>query len=77
MERSLKDLYMKTKGLEVKYPITSLNIPQNEDNLLRDRKERKDAALVGSPGTGKTKFLITYFKEVLKQEPLVLNNLDG
>jgi hypothetical protein len=32
---------MKTKGLEVKYPITSFNIPQNLDHLLRDRKEIK------------------------------------
>jgi hypothetical protein len=75
MERSLKGLYMKAKGLEVKYPISSFNIPPYLEHLLRDRKET--IVLVGSPGTGKTKFIISYFKEVLKQEPLVVNNLDG
>jgi type IV secretory pathway ATPase VirB11/archaellum biosynthesis ATPase len=75
MERSLKGLYMKKRGMEVKYPIASFNVPPFLDHLLRDRKET--LVLVGSPGTGKTKFLITYLKEVLNQEPLVINNIDG
>jgi DNA polymerase III delta prime subunit len=75
MEKSLKGLHMKAKGLEVKYPIASFNIPPYLDHLLRQGK--KTVVLIGPPGTGKTKFLVAYHKELLKQEPFVVNNLDG
>lgn len=76
IEKSLKGLYMKTKGLELKYPLSSFNAPPNLLKTLRE-DTNKTIVLVGKPGTGKTRFLIAFCKEELNVEPLVINNLDG
>ena len=67
---------MRSKGLELKYPLSSFNIPPKLWGLL-NKKPYKTVVLNGEPGSGKTKFLMAYCMERLKAEPLIINNLDG
>jgi type IV secretory pathway ATPase VirB11/archaellum biosynthesis ATPase len=76
IDKSLKGLYMKARGLEFKYPLSSFKVPAILSQTMR-KKTNKTIVLVGEPGSGKTKYLIAHCREVLNVEPLIINNIDG
>jgi type IV secretory pathway ATPase VirB11/archaellum biosynthesis ATPase len=76
IDKSLKGLYMKSRGLELKYPLSSFNIPPALSKML-GQKTNKTIVLVGGPGSGKTRLLQAHCREVLNVEPFIINNIDG
>jgi len=82
LEKSFRQLYLKNIGFTSKFNFKDFNVPNNLMALLKDEcgpdnKERKTLVLIGQPGTGKTEMIEAYVKDVLKGNPLIINNLDG
>ena len=75
-EKSLRSMHLRSKGIVRKFNFKDFIIP--DDLLYKFQKDlNKTIYLQGDPGTGKTKFIQTYLIEILKLNPLIINNYDG
>lgn len=69
-EKSLRGLYMKENGLEVRYLLS-----RGLWDLL-NRTPRRTLVLVGGSGSGKSQMLEAFCKLILGEAPLIINLLD-
>lgn len=63
IENSLRKLYFKALGFNIKYPLKSFIIPKDLQNILKKIKGEdypKTLQIIGKTGTGKTAFIIAY-----------------
>lgn len=82
IEKSYRQLYLKQIGFTSKFNFKDFNVPDDLLTLLNNdcsphSKQRKTLVLIGPPGTGKTEFVEAFVVDVLKGQPLTINNFDG
>jgi hypothetical protein len=78
LEKSLKDLYLKTLGCVPKYNFNQFQIPDELRALLSlAEKTNRTVHLFGDSGTGKSQFIKCYTLDVKKLNPLIINNFDA
>lgn len=77
IEKSLRNLRMKSLGLVTDFKFNQFIIPEHlKEALNKTLIENKTLYLEGESGTGKTKMLEGYF-EYKGMNPLIINNYDG
>jgi hypothetical protein len=77
LEKSFRDLYMKSLGYKSKFTLDDFIIPPVLTRLLdKALIEQKTLFIMGKPGSGKTKFLMAYCEDK-GIKPLIVNNIDA
>ena len=78
LRNSLADIALIESGLaKPKFNLKDYHIDPDLLEILKNNPKNKTIVIIGEPGTGKTQFSITYLKEVLNLNPLVINNIDS
>ncbi len=80
IRKSLNALGLISMGIaEPKFNLSQFQIDPNIQDLFEFCKNNPTTTLflVGPPGTGKTQFILTYLREVLHLQPLLINNYDS
>lgn len=77
LEKSFRDLYMKSLGYKSKFTLDDFIVPPVLTRLLdKALIEQKTLFIMGKPGSGKTKFLMAYCQDK-GIKPLIVNNIDA
>jgi hypothetical protein len=77
LEKSFRDLYMKSLGYKSKFTLDDFIVPPVLTELLdKALIEQKTLFIMGKPGSGKTKFIMAYC-ENKGIKPLIVNNIDA
>ena len=80
MRKSLNALGLISMGIaDPKFNLSQFQIDPKIQDLFEFCKNNPTTTLflVGPPGTGKTQFILTYLREVLNLQPLLINNYDS
>ena len=79
IEKSMRNLFLKSKGLKQKFSLDSFDVPSELSYLLGliEVNELKESIwLKGDSSTGKTQFILSFLSEIGKN-PLVINDLNS
>ena len=78
LEKSMRELFVKTKGYRSKFSLENFDAPQGLHRALEHTvgDPRSSLALIGRPGTGKTQFILAW-AEAQGMIPLVIKHLQG
>ena len=75
IRKSLTSLYIQKLGAVPRFSFKNFYVPQKLLEAMSDSKDlQKTLVLVGAPGTGKSQFILSYIREELKLEPLLVND---
>jgi hypothetical protein len=77
LEKSFRDLYMKSLGYKSKFTLDDFIVPPVLAGLLdKALIEQKTLFIMGKPGSGKTRFIMAYCEDK-GIKPLIVNNIDA
>jgi hypothetical protein len=77
LEKSFRDLYMKSLGYKSKFTLDDFIVSPVLTNLLdKALIEQKTLFIMGKPGSGKTRFMMAYCESKCIK-PLIVNNIDA
>ena len=76
IERSLRQIYLKSKGFNTKFKFSDFILPDDLRVLLENFDPNKTLILIGAPGTGKTQLILAFLLH-FKFRPLMINNIDS
>lgn len=76
IERSLRQIYLKSKGFNTKFKFSDFILPDDLRVLLENFDPNKTLILIGAPGTGKTQLILAFLLH-FNFRPLMINNIDS